>query len=111
MIDTESDIRTAIKCRNGELTISRVQDVEPYLEANKREIAEAPNWRPYAGRKLTAVADIPCIVAEQWMKEGINIFHMHDPEVAKKIRAKLDSNEYTHLRTFPGQLGMRRKWV
>lgn len=111
MIDTESDIKTAIKCRNGELVVHRSQDVEPYLDANKREMHCAPTWRPYANRKLTAVADIPNIIAEQWFKEGLNVFHMHDPEVAKKVRAKLDSNEYAHLRTFPGKLGMRRMWV
>lgn len=111
MIDTETDISTAIRCKNGELVVTRTQDTTPYVEANKREISEAPSWRPYAGRKLTCVADIPNIVAEQWMREGINIFHMHDPEVAKKVRAKLNSNEYAHLRTFPGQLGARRKWV
>lgn len=111
MIDTETDISTAIKCKNGELVVYREQDVEPYLDANKREISGAPTWRPYAGRKLTCVADIPNIVVEQWMREGINVFHMHDPEVAKKVRAKLDSNEFAHLRTFPGKLGMRKQWV
>lgn len=109
--DFVDDMKTKITCKNGELVVYREQDVEPYLDANKRAMHCAPTWRPYAGKqKLRKVAEIPNIVAEQWMREGINIFSP-DPGMQKRIREKLDSNEYQHLRTFPGRMGVRRQWV
>lgn len=112
--DFAQDMKTKITCKNGELVVYREQDVEPYLDANKRAMHCAPTWRPYtSGRKkspLRKLAEIPNIVAEQWMKEGINIFSP-DPAMQKKVREKLDSNEFQHLRTFPGRMGVRRQWV
>jgi hypothetical protein len=105
------DMKTKITCKNGELVVYREQDVEPYLDENKRAMHCAPTWRPYAGKqKMRKVAEIPNIVAEQWLREGINIFSP-DPAHQKKVREKLDSNEYAFLRTFPGRMGVRRQWV
>lgn len=50
------------------------------------------------------VAEIPNIVIEQWLKEGINIFDKND---AKKVQAKLNSNEYAYLRTSTGKMRMK----
>jgi hypothetical protein len=109
------DMKTKITCKNGELVVHRSQDCTPYLEENKRAFNEAPSWRPYAQTRqrrspLRKLAEIPNIVAEQWMREGVNIFSP-DPAMQKRIREKLDSNEYQHLRTFPGRMGVRRQWV
>lgn len=108
------DMKTKITCKNGELVVYREQDVEPYLDNNKRLMHCAPTWRPYtSGRRkspLRHLAEIPNIVAEQWFREGINIFSA-DPGMQKKVREKLDSNEYQHLRTFPGRMGVRKQWV
>ena len=105
------DMKTKITCKNGELVVHREQDVEPYLDENKRAMHCAPTWRPYAGKqKLRKLAEIPNIVAEKWMREGINIFSS-DPGMQKKVREKLDSNEYQHLRTFPGRMGVRTQWL
>ncbi len=35
MIDTTTDISTAIKCRDGKLVVKRTQDTTPYLDRNK----------------------------------------------------------------------------
>ena len=106
----ETDITTTIKVSDGKAYVTRTQDVEGYLEANKRELAEAPTWNPYgSGRKdksMRKVASIPMIVIEAWMREGINIFDP-SPETQKKIAQKLNSNEYQHLRTYPGRVGYR----
>lgn len=111
MIDIDTDISTAIKCRNGELVVRRTQDTTPYLEENVREFNEAPTWRPYSGKeRLRKVAEIPNIVIEQWLKEGINIFSP-DPAQQRAFRAKLDDYTNQKLRTYPGRLGMRRAWV
>jgi hypothetical protein len=40
------------------------------------------------------------------MKEGVNIFDP-SPEMQKKVAAKLNSNEYAYLRTYPGRVGYR----
>ncbi len=110
MIDTETtleDVRTEISCKNGELTVNRVQDVEPILEANKAAMSNAPSWRPYAGSNLRHVASIPLVVAEQWLKEGLDIIGpaSKTPEMRRKLAQKLNSNEYAYLRTYPGQVG------
>jgi hypothetical protein len=84
MLDLDSDVSTVIKAE---------QD-------------EAPSWRPYAGASMRKVASIPNVVVEAWMKEGVNIFDP-SPEMQKKVAAKLNSNEYAYLRTFPGRVGYK----
>jgi hypothetical protein len=110
MLDTTSDVSTVIKAEQGKLVVCRTQDTTGYLDQNKAEMNAAPSWRPYASarkdRPLRKVASIPMIVIEQWMREGVNIFDP-SPEMQKKIAAKLNSNEYAHLRTFPGRIGYR----
>lgn len=113
MIDTDtsfSDLSTEMRAEQGKLVVKRTQDTTPYLEANQREYNEAPDWRPYASGKkdkcMRKVASIPMIVIEAWMKEGVNIFDP-SPEMQKKIAAKLNSNEYRYLRTFPGRVGYK----
>lgn len=111
MIDTDTDITTAIRCKNGEMVVTRTQDTTPYLEANQREMSAAPTWRPYAGKqRLRKVAEIPNIVIEQWLREGINAFSP-DPAHQRAFRAKLDDYTNAKLRTYPGRLGVRRQWV
>lgn len=110
IIDTTSDISTVIKAEAGKLVVKRTQDTTAYLEANRAELNEAPTWRPYAsGRRdkaLRKVASIPLIVVEQWLREGVNVLDP-SPEMQKKVAQKLNSNEYQHLRTYPGRVGYR----
>lgn len=104
-----SDVKTKITAKNGIVTVKRTQDVEPILNANRAEMNEAPTWRPYAsrrGRNLRKVAEIPNIVVEKWLKEGINIFSP-DPEMQKKFRQKLNDYNYRYLRTYPGRMRVR----
>jgi hypothetical protein len=97
VIDTETDVGTAIKARSGQLVVERVQDTTPYLEANKRERNDFQSRR---GARMRKIAEIPNIVVEKWLKEGINIF---DRNHAKKIQQLLNSNEYAYLRTSNGK--------
>jgi hypothetical protein len=101
VIDTSTSISTAIACRQGELVVRRTQDTTPILEHNKRVRNDFQSRR---GENLRYVAEIPNIVIEQWMKEGINIFDKND---AKKVQAKLNSNEYAYLRTSTGKMRMK----
>ena len=98
-----SDISTKIeRDPQGLIVAVRTQDTTPYLEANRRAFNEAPSWRPYSNVEgMREIADIPMIVVEQWMKEGVNLFST-DREQRKKVRQKLNSNEFSHLRTYPG---------
>lgn len=111
MIDLESDIKTVLQGRDGKLVVKRSQDTTPYLEANQREYNEAASWRPYSGKgNLRKIADIPCIVVEQWMKEGVNIFDP-DPAMQRAVRRKLDDYTFRKLRTMPGKVGMRQRHI
>lgn len=101
------EIKTTITAKDGQVAIYREQDVEATLNANRAALNEAPTWRPYgSGKKdvsIRKVAEIPCIVAEQWFKEGINIFSP-DPDMQKKFRQKLNDYNYRYLRTYPGKI-------
>ncbi len=109
MIDTTNDIKTASQARNGIVTVKRTQDVEPYLNANQAEYNSHGDYRPYAGKgNLRKVADVPNIVIEQWLKEGVNVFSS-DPDMQKKVRRKLDDYTNRKLRTIPGRLGVRSR--
>jgi hypothetical protein len=101
MIDTQSDLQTVIKARNGQMVVKRTQDVTPYLEANKAARNSFSDWRPFAKQGMRQVAEIPNIVVEKWMRElGVNVF---DRNHAKKVQQLLNSNEYAYLRTSPGK--------
>lgn len=108
MIDTSTDVKTAIKARNGELTVYREQDVEPYLDANKRKQADAVGgWRRNAGSMGRMLADIPNIVVEHWLKQGFNIFQVSERE----LRKKLDDPDWSYLKTIPGKVGQRSRHI
>lgn len=84
------------------LVVERVQDVEPILEANKRDFNATPETGQFK-QPLVLAARIPLIVIEQWLKEGINLFEP-SPEMEKAVRKKLNSPEYAYLRTNRGRI-------
>lgn len=92
-----NDITETKRIEQDKLVVCRSQDVSGYLERNRRERAE---FRRRLNSSMRKVAEIPLIVIEQWMKEGINIFDRND---AKKVQQKLNSPEYAYLRTSPGK--------
>jgi hypothetical protein len=112
-IKDEDDVTTKMEARNGKLLVVRSQDVAPYLKANAEKRNSFSDWRPYAKRRgqrgeMRHVAEIPNIVVEQWLKEGIDVFSQ-DPAMQRRVRWKLDSNEFKYLRTMPGKMGMRTR--
>lgn len=110
MDTTHDDMSTHTEARNGRVLIVRSQDVEPYLKKNAEERAAASTWRPYTSGKnhLRKVAEIPLIVIEQWLKEGVNALS-NDPDMQRKIRQKLDDYTNKDLRTMPGKMGVRTR--
>jgi len=82
----------------GEITIERVQDVEPVIEANKRAQSAGDGFSP--SRELREIAEIPMGVVELWRTVlGVDIFNRdHWPAVKRLLR----DSEWRHLRTSPG---------
>ena len=109
-LDDEGDVTTKMEGRNGKLLVVRSQDVAPYLKENAELRNAAPTWRPYTSGKsnLRKVAEIPNIVVEQWLKEGVNVFS-GDPDMQRKVRLKLDDYTNQKLRTMPGKMGVRTR--
>lgn len=81
---------------NGVATIHRREDVEPNIEANKRELLSGHSgYTP--SRDMRRAASIPCSVALEWkQKLGIDVFDKNDWPAVKRL---LNSNEWAYLRT------------
>ena len=69
-----------------ELHVERVQDVEPVLERIKRQKAEGFDGYN-EDRSMRAIAEIPVTIAEQWAKEGVDIFN---PDHSKECERRLN---------------------
>lgn len=93
-------VSTKLHVSNGDVTIERVQDVEPILEANKAEMNSHGDYTKFNG-DMHKVASVPNVIIEQWIKEGINVF---DPNHAAAVKRKLNSPEYAYLRTMRGRI-------
>ena len=97
-----SDITTELIYNEADdtITTSRVQDVEPYLDANKRAYNAAT--KGFESETFNQVASIPMILIEQWLREeGLDIFN---PDHAGRLRRKLNDPDYLYLRTKPGRI-------
>lgn len=82
---------------DGGWTHETVQDVQPFLDAN-REAQNHCNPNSPSG-DLRMVARIPPIFAQKWFdEEGLDIWSA-DPDVQRAIDQKLNSDEYRWLRT------------
>ena len=84
---------------DSKFTVQRTQDVQPFLENNaKIRSSQSEGWKG----DLHEVADIPFIVWEQWWREfGGN---PGSKENRPRMLAKLNSNEFSYLRTKEGRL-------
>lgn len=103
-----SDISERWKHEQGKVVIYREQDVQPYLDANKRMQAEgAGGWRRASRRNRRMIADIPNIVVEAWLRQGFNLFQATEND----LRKKLDDPEWSYLKTIPGRVGQRSRHI
>jgi len=86
--------------------VERVQDVQPIIEANKRDQADKAFLNGYSeSGDLKHVARIPLIILEQWAKEaGINRKAIFGPEMSEIIRKKLNDPDNKFLRTGMGEI-------
>jgi hypothetical protein len=80
-------------------TINRVQDVEPFLDANKRAQSDGEGWSP--SREWRRVASIPPVVVEIWKKQwGVDPLK---PDNHKLLKRLLNDPENQFLRVSDGR--------
>ena len=99
-----SNVVTEQKREQGLIVVNRWQDVQPYIEENRRRLNEFKATRGGYIRPIRITADIPNIVVEKWLKMGVNVFDRND---AKKVQQLLNSNEYSNFRVSPGKCKVR----
>lgn len=89
-----------------ETRFAATQDVAPRLELNKQMATHNDGYSP--SRELRRVASIPYAIGIKWLNEEGWWFMDagHDPDVAKKLAAKLNDAEYAYLRTAEGRVGV-----
>jgi hypothetical protein len=102
LVAPELDLHTEIILGGNDFTIRHVQDVEPYLDHNKRQYTDGTNgYSP--SRELKKTASIPPGVYMKWLiEEGIDALK---PEHWDAVKRKLNSSEYLYLRTAGGHIG------
>lgn len=90
---------------DGKTRFAAFQDVAPYLEQNKAMANHNDGYSP--SRELRRVACIPYAIMHKWLNEEgwWAMDSDKDPDVAKKLQAKLNSSDYTYLRTAQGDIG------
>lgn len=86
--------------------VMRFQDVEPILDANKRDQNDRDFLNGYTENKdMKHVARIPLVVLEQWAKEhGIRKKNIFGREMTEIIRKKLNDPDNLFLRTGLGRV-------
>lgn len=83
------------------LTLKHEQDVSSIIDNNKKaanSVSGNEKWGDFE-----RVASIPATVVMEWLKEGINVMAPNEDD-KKRIKQKLNSNEYAFLRTRGGRL-------
>lgn len=90
----------------GKTHFAASQDVAPILERNKAMATHNDGYSQT--RELRRVASIPYAIGLKWMNEEGWWFMDagHDPDVARKLAAKLNSSDYRYLRTAEGRVGV-----
>jgi hypothetical protein len=95
----DSPIKTKAKYdhETDSIVVNRVQDVEPLLELNKKELNGDSMYGPQNNSGMRKVASIPLVVIEKWKRElGVDVFNKdHMP----KVKQLLNDPEYRWLRT------------
>lgn len=82
---------------DGFYRVIKSQDVAPILDRNKAMANENNGWSTDKDKAFRRVGSIPLILIQKWLEEeGWDAFA---PENADKLKAKLNSSDFQHLRT------------
>ncbi len=100
-----SDVLTKYHHDGDRLIIERVQDIEPIIDANKRQMndnyghSESTRWKG----ELHHVARIPEVVIEKWCKDHGFTYSdfFNDRSISKRF---LNDPENAYFRTKPGKI-------
>jgi hypothetical protein len=77
--------------------VSRMQDVEPLLDMNKRLANNDDYTKTGIKKEWWHYASIPNVIIEKWLNEdGIDVFNKED---GKRVYKKLNDPEYRYLKT------------
>lgn len=106
LFTSSAGIRHYMVEEGGQTYFQAEGDVTPILEDNKRLLNANDGYSD--SRELRRAARIPYAIGLKWLNEEGWWFMnaSHDPDVARKLAAKLNSSEYAHLRTAPGRIGV-----
>lgn len=91
---------------DGKTRFAASQDVTPILERNKAMQTHNDGYSDT--RELRRVASIPYVIMHKWLnEEGWWAMDADkDPDVARKLAAKLNSSDWAYLRTASGHVGV-----
>lgn len=88
-------VKTTMEIDGDTTIISKSQDITGHLDFNKAKANELGK-RIYSDA-YNHVASIPVILQVKWLQEeGLDIYN---PDHAGRLKRKLNSSEYRHLRT------------
>lgn len=81
----------------GNITVEAVQDLEPLIEHNKA--AQAARGKKITSELYNPIGVIPPIFISKWLhEEGWFVYDAErDPDVDKKLRAKLNDPDFKYL--------------
>lgn len=102
--DRQGSLETTFHWDEGEesFVLSRTQDVEAVLNANKALANERISGFSSAKQSFLKLGEIPLIIIEQWIKEdGVNVLAQPKKEMSDYLHRKLADPQYTFLRTAP----------
>jgi GTP-sensing pleiotropic transcriptional regulator CodY len=100
----EEPIKTKFNYDHNEdkVILENVQDIEPLLELNKKELNKDYLYGGVETDGMRKVASIPLIIIEKWKRElGIDIMNKNDMPKVKKL---LNDPEYRWLRTHESRI-------
>lgn len=91
---------------DGSTRFEAVSETDAVVERNKAMRNHNDGYSD--SRELRRVASIPYIIGLKWLNEEGWWFMDagHDPDVAVKLAQKLNCNEWQHLRTADGRVGV-----
>ena len=85
---------------DGGFTITMSTDVSAALDDAKAQRTHNDGYS--TSRELRRVAHIPCALIMKWKSEGFDVF---DKNNKAELLRRLDSSDFSHLRTADGRLG------
>lgn len=96
-----SEVKTRLWFDDGDITVERIQDVEPIIERNKA-LQNTPQKRAGSFRHI---GSIPNVILERWiLEDGCNYLALPKDEFDRLIKRKLRDPQWKWLRTGEGRI-------